>query len=371
MGGRFWGLSRTQTLLMLAGVVLVSVVVALVLGPAGGDDDDERGADAAAVERIRPGTAGPADGVWAFGFETLRFDDRLAHPRQLAQRAFGTVLGTDGAVYLYDAGTGRIAVLDARRNRVRPIATIAPADGQVAPWAPTVALEGTVLWLVPSPGTVVGVDTVTGRITHEADLAAPASTATAVAAADGTVVTATRDRDAIAFHRIDPTSGAVTPGPALALPDAEATLDGLATDGTRAWVLAGQEVHTVDLSAGPTTTPPPPVPVPGQAPGDVRGLVEAAGALWTLGDGGAGLLRVDPATGSVQRAVRLLDTDPPAVRLPAALVTDGRHVYAMVQAGADPEDHTARIVGYDARQGRAMGGVDVPSRVLAGAIATT
>ena len=368
MAGRYWGLNRTQTLLLLAGVVIVSVVVAVILGPSGDDPPADRSSGPASVARIRPGSAGAPHAVWAFGFETLRFDPALTRPRQLATQGFGAVLGTPGAVLMYDAGTGRIGRLDATDNRLDILGTVGPAAGQTAAWAPALAAQGTVLWVVPAPGQVARVDLTSGRATARADVAGADATVTGVATADDAVVAATVGRDAITVVRLDPASAVVQTSSTVPLPEPGATLDGLVTDGRRAWVLSGQALHTVDLTSGSVG---PTVALPDQAPGDARGLVAAGGSLWALTDGGAALTRIDPDRGTTQTAARLLDAPPPALRLPAALVTDGRRVYAMVQATDDPDDHTARVVGYDTRADRPIRGVQIPNRILAGAIAAT
>jgi len=368
MAGRYWGLNRTQTFLLLAAVVIVSVVVALILGPSDDRPSDDRRTGSASVERIRVGAPGSPRGVWAFGFETLRFDPALTHPRQLAERGFGTVLGTPGAVLMYDPGTGRVGRLDATRNRLGIVASLEPAAGQAAAWAPALAARGTDLWVVPAPGQVARVDLATGRTGARAELPGPGPTATGVAAAAHAVLAATLGRDAVTVALLDPVSAEVRTTWTVPLSEPGATLDGLATDGRRAWVLTGQALHTVDLSDATVGTP---AVLADQAPGAARGLVEADGSLWVLTDGGATLTRVDPATGTARAAARLLDVAPPALRLPAALVTDGRRVHALVQATTDPDDYTTRVVGYDTRDDRVVRGVEIPNRILAGAIAAT
>ena len=69
--------------------------------------------------------------------------------------------------------------------------------------------------------------------------------------------------------------------------------------------------------------------------------------------------------------MKILPRAPGTFRIPAALVTDGRHVWAMVQKREASDDHSVRIVGYDATRRRPTPAVDLPSQLFFGGLAAT
>src|SRR6476469_1796449 len=110
MASRWWGLNRRHTLIAFGATIAIGIVVALVLG--GNGSTSTPSATPAGPTRIEAGTPGTRHAVWTFGFETLRFDERLRHPEQLVGvEGFGSVYGNDGRTYMYDAASGRIGVL--------------------------------------------------------------------------------------------------------------------------------------------------------------------------------------------------------------------------------------------------------------------
>jgi hypothetical protein len=365
---RLWGLSRRQTVVVLCAAVLVGIVGALVIGGSGSSGD---GAPSRlGIRRIRTGSPASPHAVWVFGFQTLRLDPALRRAEELPVTGFGAVQGTDGRVYLYEAGSGRVGVLVAARNRLDTLAVLAPGTVETNPWAPVVAVDGHALWLVDAPGRVTRFDVPGRRAGPPIAVTVPGagpSTVTGVVAAAGSVFAASRDAAGVAVARVDPSSSAVTVTGHFAL-DASATLDGFATDGTHVWVLAAGTLYDLDATTlGVDRT----IQIPRQTPGSVKGAAVARGGVWLLADNGATLARVDAASGRVTAPLEILADTPAGFRIPASLVSDGTSVWAMVQRDDDPASHRVRVVGFDARTRTATRAADLPSSLFAGAAAVT
>jgi hypothetical protein len=358
MNRGWWGLSVRQTVALFAVAVLVGIGVALVLGPSGSDDG--AGAPGTAITRIRPGSPAAPDALWVFGFETLRFGPGLTGGRQLRIQAFGDVAGAEAGVAMYDAGTGRVGFLDARRNRLRTVAQIAPGRSEPAPFVPTLASQGSQLWVVPNPGVVQRVDRATGAVSAPVPVVDDGAAATTgVVATQAAVFAATATAEGLVPTRVD-----VTGTPTVGAPIDGAALDGLAVDDRALWLRSGARLHALDpLTLTVTRT----VTVPSR--GGIGGVVTADGAVWMLTDGGASLTRYDVDRDRFVRAARLVARAPDAVELPAALVSDGTRVWAMVQRSG-PRDLAVRVVedGPTAERVRA---VDVPGRIAPGALAVS
>lgn len=356
---RWWGLDARQTAVLFAAALVIGILIAVALGRTGGDGGPDRSTTgpAPAVARVRPGERGAAGAVWVFGFETLRFDPGLRRTGQVALQGYGDVLGVPGSVLLFDAGTGRLGRLDARHNELATLATLAPGSNADTPFVPTLAASATGLWVAPDPGRVVRVDPVSGAVGPGVPVAGDTATATGLAG-DGTrVYAASATPDGLEVVRVGDDGAVAVSG---IVPGA--TLDGVAVDATAVWIRAGSRLLALDPDTLAVTRT---REVPSR--GGIAGLVVADGSVWMLDDGGASLLRFDPARDRFRRVARLLDRHPAAVELPAALVTDGRRVAAMVQrSGGD--DLTARVVVHEPRRGRTHG-VDVPGRIAPGALA--
>lgn len=370
MAGRFWGLTRRQTVVALGAAVVVGVLVAIALG--GNGTTSSPTSNQPGPRRVVAGTRGSPHAVWVFGFDTLRFDRRLGHAQQVAgAKGFGSVLGARGRVYLYEPTSGRVGVLPSARNRLETIGRAPSGAAQDDLFAPGLAVDDGTLWLVSAPGRLTRFGLTDRRADPPLDVGdagdGDTPVATGVVARSGTVVTATQDDGGIVLARVDPATRTRTTTTRLDLA-APFALDGLATDGTHVWVVAAGTVYALDATDLAVTRT---IPLDGHRAGAVRGAVGAAGALWLVADNGATLLRVDTTTGRVTTAMRILAHAPSAFRIPASLVTDGAGVWAMVQKGDDPDDHRVRVVTYDARRGVAGTAVDLPSRLFAGALAAT
>lgn len=372
MTGRVWGLSRRQTIGVIAVAVVVGVAIGVVLGPSDrGSDEPTRAVPE--VERVEPGTSGAANAVWVFGFETLRFDERLENAEQLSVRGFGSVHGAEGEVYMFDPGTGRVGRLDARQNLLRVLTQVAPGTAEPDAFLPSTARADSTLWLVSDPGIVTPLDLETMQVGQPVAVASYAAAelearATAVVSGPGGVFTATATPGGIEVAKVDTSTGTVVATSRVPGPQAPSSLDGFAAGAAQVWLLSEGQLHTFDPATLVHTRSD---AIESRAHAGARGLAAAGGDAWTLTDGGATLTRYRPSTGKSSRALRILGEAPVELRLPASLVSDGRRVWAMVRRGGNAADLTVRIVGFDAGRGVSTKAVDVPGRIAPGALATS
>ena len=373
MTRRFWGLTRRQTVAVVAGAAVVGIAIGIVLGPSGGGSEQPTRA-APTVERVKPGSAGAADAVWVFGFETLRFDDRLEGAQQLGVRGFGSVQGDAGRVFMYDPATGRVGSLDARGNRLSVIGQLPPGTAEPDAFLPSIARSGATLWLVSAPGMLTPLDLGTSQVGQPVAVVSVTTAtsldhrATGVAAGPGGVFTATRTPGGIEVARIDPATGTVVGAGGIDGSETAVSLGGIAVDAARLWVLSGSVLYAFDpatLELMRTDE------VEERATGSARGLVAAGGDAWMLTDNGATLTRLRTATGELDPVLRILRPVPDELRIPASLVADGDRVFVMVRRQDDAEDLTVRVVGFDTARDVSTGGIDVPGEIAPGALAVS
>ncbi|HMF03336.1 MAG TPA: hypothetical protein VKH17_00870, partial [Acidimicrobiia bacterium] len=130
---------------ILVGCAAVGTVIGLVVR--GLRSDDGGGPRPIHVRPARPGQQSAA-GLWLFGATTVRLDPvTLSDPRDVGFRGFGTVLGGDGTVYLYDPTTGRLGVVDAKTNKIAGETTVAVHGGVGADDTPVLAEQPGAVWL--------------------------------------------------------------------------------------------------------------------------------------------------------------------------------------------------------------------------------
>jgi hypothetical protein len=351
--------------LALAGAIGVGVAVGVVLSR--GDRSGEHPSGRLRAGHVAAGTRDFADAVWVFGFQTLRFDRELRRARQVDITGMGSVVGTHGRVYMYDAGSGRVGVLDSTRNELHALGNVAPGAGQPNAFLPVIAALPGALWLVPAPGSLVRFDLSSRRPDLSVALGAEGrSVATGVATARGVLVTATRDRTGVELARLDPETGVKVATAHLDVPD-EATLDGLATDDAQTWVVSANTAYELNVSTMALSHQVAVAPASQAA----KGAVVADHALYLLAGNGARIDRVDPDGGRVTAVTKILADAPMVLRIPAAIATDGTDVWAMAQTSTDPSDHGVRVIGYDPRTGATTRAVDLPSALFAGGVAAT
>ena len=369
MASRIWGLNRRHTVIAFGATIVIGVLVGMLLG-GNGTTSSPTTTNARGPVAIAGGTPGARHAVWTFGFETLRFDDRLRHPQQLTGvKGFGSVFGVGGRTYMYDAASGRIGVLRSASNRLETLGTLPHGVAPSNVFAPTIAVDGDGLWLVSAPGQLTHFDLKTREADAPIDVGAAdhPPVATGVVARAGVLFTATQDDAGITVARIDGATHRTTGTTRLDV-ESPFTLDGVAVDGAGLWIVAAGTAHEfdpADLTARRT------VAVGTGSPGAVQGAVAAGHAVWLLGDNGATLVRIDTRTATLSTALKILPRRPSAFHIPAALATDGHHVWAMVQRRDAATDHSVRIVGYDARRRAPTPAVDLPSELFFGGLAAT
>src|SRR3954463_8071789 len=108
MASRLWGLTRRQTVIAFAVAIAIGIIIAVLTTRSDPDPSPTPGG----IARVESNHPGARHAVWVFGFETLRFDAQLRHAQHLPFTGFGSVQGADGRVYMYDAGTGRVGVIE-------------------------------------------------------------------------------------------------------------------------------------------------------------------------------------------------------------------------------------------------------------------
>ena len=372
MTRRFWGLTRRQTIAVVAGAAVLGITIGIVLGPTGGDSD-QRPRTAPSVERVKPGAAGSADAVWVFGFETLRFNDRLEDAQQLGVRGFGSVQGDAARVFMFDPTTGRVGSLDARRNRLSVITLLPPGTAEPNAFLPSIARSGSTLWLVSDPGVLTPFDLARSEVGQPVDVTRSAEDAldrraTGVAAGPNGVFAATVTPGGIEIARIDPATGNVVTSTEITGSGMSAPLGGFAADPDRLWLSSGNTLYTFDpatLALVRTDE------LGSRSPGSTQGLVAAGGDAWMLTDNGATLSRLRSATGELDPVLRIQQQVPAEFRIPASLVTDGGRVFAMVRRRDVAGDLTVRVVGFDVEREVPTRGIDVPGDIAPGALAVS
>jgi len=364
MANRLWGLTRRQTVLAFATAIAIGIIVAVLT-----TRSDSTPSPGTGIARVAAGAPGPRQAVWVFGFQTLRFDARLRHAQHLPFTGFGSVQGSDGRVYMYDAGTGRVGVIESARNTRTVLGTIPGGRPQDDTFAPVIAPTASALWIASAPGELTRFDLGSRRADAPIRLtdAGATSQATGVVATPGAVVAVTRDATGLGITRVDPSTHVIGATEHVELTE-PFTLDGIAADEEHLWIVAGGSVFDVDPGTLTVTRR---VRIVGQDSGGVRGAALVADTLWVLAENGASIGRLDVATGRVDRVVRVLTTTPAAFRTPASLVSDGTRIWAMVQRNGARDDHAVRLVGYDPGRRAATTGIDLPSALFAGAAAAS
>jgi hypothetical protein len=353
MAGRFWGLSRRQTIVTLSLAALVGVLLVFVLPRA-----DDSGSDRASPHAL-----------WAFGFSTVRVDPKTMRPSSRPlPRGFGSVLSTPGKVYLFEPADGRIGMLDASRNTLKVIARLAPGVGPPAGVDPLIAHSGRRLWLVTNPGTIVRFELKSHRATTidlgVASQASPPTTTRVITSGDA-VIAVSETPSGYALSRLD--AGRQTE-PRTQVLRGEGTIVGLTADARSVWILTRTAALRVDSNTLQIASR---VAIPPTTQGVPRGAAIAHGGLWTLGENGSQLLRIDAASRQTTTALQLLALAPPALRAPASVLAGDGNIWAMVQRTVDPSDHSVRVGAVNAKTGKPTKAVDFPTELFIGAIAVT
>jgi hypothetical protein len=340
---RWWGLDRRQTILALLGAALVGALVVAVVNLGGSSGGD--------------GAARPE--VWVFGTQTVAAAPSLRGTRPVAGNAFGSVVGAPGRVWMYEAVTGQLGSYVSASSTIERLPRAPRGRTRASTALPLIAPVADNLWLAPSPGDLARYDLSRRRVTRAVTTDADA-TVSAVAASGDRVVIASQTPAGIAVHVVDPANGDVARS--LTLPSVGG-LHGLAADRDSIWVLG--DAHLTRLTTATLRVATDVTLTPGD--GAVGGAVAAFGDVYLL-RGADQLVRVGPdGTAQVVSQLRGTGNWPPVRN--AALAAGGRHVYALVPVGVTTDDESGRLLGYDARLGRATRALEFSSKFFAGGIA--
>lgn len=346
-GNRLWGLDRRQTILALVGAALVgALVVALVnLGNSDGGGDP--------VAR---------DEVWVFGSKTIAAPPSLAGTRPVAGTGFGSVVGAPGRVWMYEPGSRELGSYVTATSRIERLVRAPGGSNHASTALPLIApLHGS-LWLAPSPGVLARYDLDTRRVTKRVTTVTgvePDAT-NAVVTGDGFVVNAVATDDGLAIHVLDPATGKTVRSTAI---NGFGALRGLVADRHDTWVLGdGRVMRFTTLSLRPTIDSE-------LEPGDgaLGGAVVVRHELYLL-RGVDQLLRVrsNGSWGPVSQ-LRGAGRWPPALN--ASLTAGDDKVFALVPVGVTADDHSTRLLGYDAALSRATRALEFSSEFFAGGLA--
>jgi hypothetical protein len=337
--------------------------------------------------KVRPALRGPqsAAALWLFGATTVRLDPTtLSDARDAGFRAFGSVLGGEGVVYLFDPGTGHVGVVDATRNRIVGETTVPVQRGVDVDVMPVLAVQGGALWLVTGPGRLTRYELATGGTTDvvlptdvvsaEAAGGPPAPGATRVVA-DGEAAWAVYDLGVTgnppitAVVRLTP-DGTVTTRAALppTLPaGARLTPQAVAIGDGAVWIVGNAGAVAVDAGTLAVKNS---FDVQSPSPVELHDAAIAAGSLWSYDALSGELLSMGVEDGQVRRRIALVDGPPARLPAPAQIVAGGDVLWVRVRVG-DPTALQQRVTRIDARTGEITGRFDAPPELEVGAIAVS
>jgi DNA-binding beta-propeller fold protein YncE len=224
------------------------------------------------------------------------------------------------------ASTSPIPEASSHASKLSPDVTVIPLDAEF--YAIAAGVEG--VWLLSSSGHVLHLDQVTNAVV--ADIEVPASDYGYIALGAGSVWVTVFDHDALI--RIDPTTNKVVatisvgpytnPESLLVTPDTVWTANHRGGSISKVDVATNAVVATFDFAKHGTSGP--------------KGIVMAAGDLWTTVPNMLSLFRLSPTTGSVVARLKLLggDLDYP--------LSDGHFVFVAKGSGSiekiDPVTNT-------------------------------
>jgi hypothetical protein len=374
---------RPRSVLATVWILLVCAAVGSGIGLAirAVRNDGDGGPRAITVRPAGRGPHSPA-ALWLFGSRTVRLDPTtLSDARDAGFQGFGSVLGGEGVVYLFDPGTGRFGVVDAAQNRL--VQTTVPVrEGVRVDVAPVLAAQRNALWLVTGPDRLTRYDLATGSITDvelPTDLVSeaaaggpPAAGATRVVADDDTTwavydLGVTGNPPHTAVVRIAP-DGSIAARAALAPPasggggrlepQAVTVGDGIV------WIVGRTAVVGLDATSLEVRQT---FAVQADASVELHDAAFAAGSLWSYDARSGELLRIGD-DGRVRTRVAITDGAPPSVPAPASIVTGRATMWARVRTGATLEQRVTRV---DARSGEITGRFVSPPELEIGAIAVS
>jgi hypothetical protein len=371
--------SALATVWILLACAAIGTGIGLVVR--GVRDGGDGGPPAIKVRPARRGPQSPA-ALWLFGARTVRLDPTtLSDARDAGFRGFGSVLGGEGVVYMFDAGTGRFGVVDATRNRIVGETTVPVREGVDVAVAPVLAAQRDAVWLVTGRGRLTRYEVASGSISEielptdvVSEAAAggpPAPTGPTRVVADGEATWAVYDLGVTgnppltAVVRVAP-DGTITARAALPATD-RVEPQGIALGEGAIWIV--DPTHVVGLDVR-TLSPRQSFAVQSQPPIELHDAAVAAGALWSYDAVSGELLRIGLQDGQVRQRVALVVEPPPRLPAPAQIVGGGDVLWVRVRIGG-ATTLEQRVTRVDARSGDISGRFDAPPDLEVGAIAVS
>lgn len=377
---------RPRSVLATVWILLACAAVGTGIGLVVREVRDGGGSGPRAIE-VRPARRGPQSpaALWLFGARTVRLDPKtLSDARDAGFRGFGSVLGGEGVVYLFDAGTGRFGVVDATRNRIVGETTVPVRKGVDVDVMPVLAAQRDAVWLVTGPGHLTRYEVATGRtsdvelptdvVSEQAAGGPPAPGATRVVADEEAAwaiydLGVTGNPPLTAVVRIAP-DGTITaraalpatgPGGGRLEPQAVALGEGTI------WVVGHGAVVGLDARALAARQS---FAVQSQSPVELHDAAVAAGSLWSYDALGGDLLRIGVEDGQVRQRIALVSGSPTRLPAPAQIVGGGDVLWVRVRIGG-ATTLEQRVTRVDARSGEITGRFDAPPELEIGAIAVS
>jgi hypothetical protein len=373
--------SALATVWILVACAAVGTGIGLVVREVRSDDGG--GPRPIRVRPARPGPQSPA-GLWLFGATTVRLDPAtLGDPRDVGFRGFGSVLGGDGVVYLFDQVTGRVGVIDATRNEIAGRTSVLVRGGGSPDVAPVLAPQRGALWLVTGPGRLTRDELATGSTTDvtlptdvvsEADAGGPPAAAATRVVADDEAAWAVYDLGVVGNPPLPAAVRIADDGTVTARAALSARVDGegfapqavALGDGTL-WVVGRRAVVGLDPASLAVRAS---FAVERESPVELHGAAVAGGLLWSYDSESGELLGIDPGAGGVRQTVVLVDGAQSAVRAPATVVGADDVLWVRVRVG-DSNTLEQLIARVDAQTGDVTGRFTAPPDLEVGEIAVS
>lgn len=301
--------------------------------------------------------------LWLFGFSTVRVDPGGDdEPLQLDEaRGFGAVVGGEGAVYMYDAPSGRVGRLDATTNRLRERD---PLDGwQAGDQDGLVAASGNRVWLVTGPGELSRLDGESLDVIGTTDVGGDAARAW-IAAGDGSLFVAVEDGATLDLARLDD-DGTVAARVPVGDLEPLGAVQTVRASAELVWIVGerGARAFTTDALAVQGD-----VALSADA-GTIRASLAAGRDLWLVAQNGGVAYRITLDGEASQ--IPLLPAPPATFQGQVDLAAGNDEVYALVPTGTATDDRSAIVQRIDTDATEVVDSLRAPSELFVGAIATT
>lgn len=305
--------------------------------------------------------SGSSAAVWLFGFDTVKVDPSgVEETQRIDEPAFGSVAGGDGAVFMYDAGTGRVGKLDTRTG-------VSTSRVLLEPWEPaapdaTIVATPDAVWVASGPGRATRLEPGSLNDVGMVTVADDADDSWLTTAGAGVIV-ASRRGDAVELVRLDP-AGEVQARSSASTDSPTGTVVGIEATRDRVWVVRERGVEAFGID---DLRPRQGVALPGTA-GIIRATTATGDALWLVAENGAAAYRIS-GDGTTAARVSVLAEPPETFRGQSDIVSGLGSIWVLAPAGAATDDRSAVVSRIDPESLRVTASLDVPSSLFVGRIA--